>query len=441
VRYGANGLYFYKTATDGIVCSNSVFSDPAPNVAKQCAMTVRLSQTLLSTTTSSEYGPQATITCPSGAIDIWPVQDIQRIVDLYPGTTTFCLPCGSTQSGQLHHSKTGNTFVGEYGAILDGGSWTTTNSTQAAFRAHNQDIDDVTIRNLVIRNMPQKGIHAYYWMADHWTIESNEIAGNKTGIVFPNNSTLRNNFIHHNYGDPSSADASLRGGGYVGYYATNTTFDSNEISYNGKEQKVMESVGVTFRNNFVHHNQADGIWYDGGNPGALIEGNRVEDNARNGIFYEASNGSIIRNNRHSTKRRYWRVHLYIAKRADLRQHARQQLPRHHLLRRLRRGGRSDADDRFSEQRGARQLDPGGRPARRLCQWVQLHGELYGHTGRPVHRRVEEPDVLTQHVLRAVHQRVVLVLGSMDTVVAVAGGRSRRRRNRDAIARRRSRCHE
>jgi parallel beta-helix repeat protein len=53
---------------------------------------------------------------------------------------------------------------------------------------------------------------------------------------------------------------------------------------------------VTFRNNFVHHNQADGIWYDGGNPGALIEGNRVEDNARNGIFYEASNGSIIRNN-------------------------------------------------------------------------------------------------------------------------------------------------
>ena len=41
---------------------------------------------------------------------------------------------------------------------------------------------------------------------------------------------------------------------------------------------------------------ADGIWYDSGNPGALIEGNRVEDNARNGIFYEAGVGSIIRNN-------------------------------------------------------------------------------------------------------------------------------------------------
>jgi parallel beta-helix repeat protein len=55
-------------------------------------------------------------------------------------------------------------------------------------------------------------------------------------------------------------------------------------------------VNVTFRNNFVHHNVGDGIWYDGGNPGAVIEHNRVEDNQRNGIFYEASSGSVIRDN-------------------------------------------------------------------------------------------------------------------------------------------------
>ena len=193
--------------------------------------------------------------------------------------------------------KTGNTFVGEYGAILDGSNWSTSDSTAAAFRAHNQDIDSVTIRNLVIRKMPQKGIHVYYWLTpDHWTIEYSEIAENKDGIQFPSNSVIRNNYIHHNYGNPSASDAALRGGGYIGYYASYSTFENNEIAYNGKEQKIMESVNVTFRNNFVHHNQGDGIWYDGGNPGALIEGNRVEDNARNGIFYEASNGSIIRNN-------------------------------------------------------------------------------------------------------------------------------------------------
>ena len=80
--------------------------------------------------------------------------------------------------------KRGDTFVGEYGAILDGTGWTTSDDTQAAFRAHNQDIDYVTIRNLVIRNMPQRGIHTYYWMSDHWTIEYNEIAYNKMGPRF-----------------------------------------------------------------------------------------------------------------------------------------------------------------------------------------------------------------------------------------------------------------
>jgi hypothetical protein len=45
-------------------------------------------------------------------------------------------------------------------------------------------------------------------------------------------------------------------------HADNTTFDSNEIAYNGREQKVGQSANVTFRNNFVHHNAGDGIWYD-----------------------------------------------------------------------------------------------------------------------------------------------------------------------------------
>ena len=53
---------------------------------------------------------------------------------------------------------------------------------------------------------------------------------------------------------------------------------------------------MTFRNNFVHENLGDGIWYDFNNTGALIEGNRVEDNGRTGISFEVSNGATIRNN-------------------------------------------------------------------------------------------------------------------------------------------------
>src|SRR4030095_7281430 len=88
-----------------------------------------------------------------------------------------------------------------------------------------------------------------------------------------------------------------RGGGYQGHRADNATIDNNEIAYNGAEQKVVQSTNVAFRNNFVHHNIRDGIWYDTNpNAGALIDGNRVEDNGRNGIFFEASIGATISNN-------------------------------------------------------------------------------------------------------------------------------------------------
>ena len=36
VRFGADGVYVFKTLTDGTECSNSVFGDPLPGVVKQC---------------------------------------------------------------------------------------------------------------------------------------------------------------------------------------------------------------------------------------------------------------------------------------------------------------------------------------------------------------------------------------------------------------------
>jgi hypothetical protein len=36
VRYGAEGRYIYRTVTNGIGCSNDVFGDPTPGLAKNC---------------------------------------------------------------------------------------------------------------------------------------------------------------------------------------------------------------------------------------------------------------------------------------------------------------------------------------------------------------------------------------------------------------------
>jgi parallel beta-helix repeat protein len=247
---------------------------------------------------NSGVGPQPTIACPAEAVAIWPGTEIQGVVDTFPGNTTFCLKAGTFSIKSSITPKTGDTFVGEYGAILDGSGWSTSDATQGAFRAHNQDIDYVTIRNLFIRNMPQSGIHTYYWMSDHWTIEYTEIAYAKIGLEFSPNFTIRNNYIHHNVGsNPTSSNPAERGGGYQGFRSDNTIFDSNEIAYNGLEQKVGMSANVTFRNNFVHHNMRDGIWYDtNSNAGAVIDGNRVEDNGRIGIAFESSVGGTISNN-------------------------------------------------------------------------------------------------------------------------------------------------
>ena len=147
----------------------------------------------------SAVGPQSTITCPSGAVDIWPGTAIQGVVDIYPGNTTFCLRAGTHSLSSSITPKTGDTFVGEYGAILDGTGWTTSDDTQAAFRAHNQDIDYVTIRNLVIRNMPQRGIHAVLLHVRSLDGRiQRDCLQQERGHRVPPYSLIRNNYIHHN---------------------------------------------------------------------------------------------------------------------------------------------------------------------------------------------------------------------------------------------------
>ena len=147
--------------------------------------------------------------------------------------------------------------------------------------------------------MPQHGITVWYQDSNNWTIENNEIDHNKFGLEFSANTTLRNNYIHHNISStPNSSNPAERGGGYICQHCDSSLIENNEIAYNGTEQKIAAgSVGVVWRGNFVHHNLADGIWYDTNpNAGALIEGNRVEDNGRDGISFEASIGATIRNN-------------------------------------------------------------------------------------------------------------------------------------------------
>ncbi len=135
--------------------------------------------------------------------------------------------------------KAGDAFLPEYGTVSDGSGWAFTGDVNTgAFRATNQNIDNVTIKNCMIRNMPAKGIHASKDFSDGWTIESNEFYGNRYGVHVGDSFSVKKNYIHHNIGDPTSATYALRGGAYGGYQSSGSVFEDNAISYNGPEQKM-----------------------------------------------------------------------------------------------------------------------------------------------------------------------------------------------------------
>lgn len=237
-------------------------------------------------------GQTRLINCSGAVVDIAPGASIQTATNDNPAGTVFCLGAGvHFITGQIT-PKTGNRYLGAFGAIVDGSSWTSTVTDDAAFGALNLDIDDVTIQNLVIRDMPQCGVNAYRDFSDRWTIDHCEFSSCVTGVGIPPNSVITSNYIHDCIGDSTNVNPALRGGAYSGNQAHGSLFENNEISSNGPEQKMILSSRVTFRYNFVHHHTTDGIWWDGGGA-AVAEFNIVEDHGRDGIVLENVTGAGV----------------------------------------------------------------------------------------------------------------------------------------------------
>jgi parallel beta-helix repeat protein len=184
-------------------------------------------------------------------------------------------------------------------------------AVQWAFNGTSQGAGSgVTIRGLIIEKYAtraQDGAVGRSNAGSNWVIRDNEIRYNHGGGIRGGSGIViaRNN-IHHN------GQIGIIGGGFA-------RVDSNEIAYNNTAHYDMgwEAGGTKFlgtqnmvaRGNFSHHNRGPGLWWDTGNDGALIEGNRVEDNAADGIFWEVSYSAVIRNNvlnRNGFVRRYSR---------------------------------------------------------------------------------------------------------------------------------------
>lgn len=253
-------------------------------------------------------GPQAGVTCPANATLVQPGQSIQAAFG-----SVICLKAGVHPVRASITPRTGQTFVGESGAILDGTGWVSTDLDDAIFRSVNNGISNVTIRNLVLQNGPSYGVNAYLTAAN-WTVENCEIHHFRNGISVGTAGVIRNNVIHHNKGISGDPRPELRGGGIVLNSSMGVQIVNNEVSYNGTEQKFIYGTRNEFNrnvyvaDNFYHHNEQNGIWFDGDGAGSIVERNLVEDNGAAGIDLEQTNGVIVRNN---TLRRNGAEGIYI----------------------------------------------------------------------------------------------------------------------------------
>jgi parallel beta-helix repeat protein len=248
------------------------------------------------TTSTAPKAAAPTTTAPTTAgtvsgVAVAPGQSIQAAVDKNPAGTTFVIKAG-VHKRQSVIPKTGDTFVGESGAVLTGEG-----VTEFAFAGKNSD--KVTIRGLVIEKYAtplQEGVVRGGSGSDGWLVENNEIRYNQ-GIGLKSSTGWRvvGNYIHHNQ------QMGLGGTG------SNMVIDGNEIAFNNYQKEVNPSWGgggskwvhstdLVVRNNYSHDNYGPGLWTDGNNLNVVYEGNRVENNYHAGIKHEVSCDAVIRNN-------------------------------------------------------------------------------------------------------------------------------------------------
>lgn len=233
-------------------------------------------------------------------IPIYPGQSIQNAVNSNPAGTKFLIKAGRHKR-QSVRPKSGNTFVGEAGAILDG-----ENATEYAFtKGYSPYPSNVRIQGLIIEKYKppvqmgavSAGGHGSSYNSVGWIVESCEIRYNATGGVrLGNKMQLLRNKIHHN-----RQIGVIMGGG------DSTVVDGNEIAYNNYNwdyawgwelggTKFVMTRWLRVINNYAHHNNGPGLWTDTDNIYTVYENNRLEYNAGPGIMHEISYDAVIRNN-------------------------------------------------------------------------------------------------------------------------------------------------
>jgi hypothetical protein len=226
--------------------------------------------------------------------------DAQRVVDAHGAGTRYTVKAGTHLRNFSVRPKSGDSFCGEPGAVLDGGR-----SLQWAFfgGATNVTLDSITVQQYATGR--QAGAINPDTAASGWVVRNVSALRNYwAGLNAADGMKILGG--HYNDNDQLGIGGNAATGVLLdGLDSDLATFDGPELARNHTMHASCDyeaggmkwDVGrVTIRNAHVHHNDCRGLWADINARGALIEYNLVEDNRAEGIFYEISQDAVIRDN-------------------------------------------------------------------------------------------------------------------------------------------------
>ncbi len=246
--------------------------------------------------------PWPSTRCGSGAaVPIGAGDVAQRVVDAHPAGTTYLIKAGTHLRNFSVQPRSGDTFCGEPGAVLDGGR-----SLKSAFSggASGVTLDSVTVRDYASDRQGaaiQPESHANGWVVRNVSALHNGWAG----LLVADGMRILGG--HYNDNDQLGIGGNAATGILLdGLDGDPYTFDGPELARNHTLHEICGFEGggmkwdvgqVTIRNAHVHDNDCRGLWADINARNALIEYNLIEDNFAEGIFYEISGDAVIRYNR------------------------------------------------------------------------------------------------------------------------------------------------
>ncbi len=239
--------------------------------------------------THGPVGPRPGVTAPLGAMVLTALNSTatnQALLDNAAAGATFFFNAGTYRDLRIL-PKTGQTFIGQFGAIL-------TSATK--FDAFENTADNVTVKNLVIDGYAPDAHNASVNGGVGWTIKNCEIRNSATwGVWTHDNSLIDSNTIHHNH----------KAG--IAPHGDNCKVTNNEVAFNNwlyEFNPLDEAGGSKFwacthllvANNNFHDNGGYGIWCDGNCSNVTIRDNWVHYEGLSGIQYEISGQALIQGN-------------------------------------------------------------------------------------------------------------------------------------------------